>query len=103
MTAKQTFDLNKWYRSTYADSLLLFFVKTSTFAGATGFGFDKNGKWKSNMKITPGKDGYFRVADEEEINLRMTKEAERRGFVKGNSFYSQFSDNSKIREIEPFT
>lgn len=71
------FEIGKWYKE--EGSNLLFYIETTTPRVATGYGFDRYGKWFSNYdwKNIPLRK-CIKLATEEEVENALFIEAEKR-------------------------
>lgn len=83
------FEIGKWYKE--EGSKLLFYIETTTPRVATGYGFDRYGKWFSNYdwKNIPLRK-CIKLATKEEVQNAIYNEAEKR--------YGKYWKEVKIKE-----
>lgn len=79
-------ELNKWYKSINNSKFLVFLTQYEGINFCKGYGFNGHGDWdfydgEKSFGITD-----CVLATEEEVKEALTKEAKRRGFVKGAKF-----------------
>lgn len=74
----ESFQLNKWYKSTNPKSRYLAFIKSGLEGGRNnGYGFDFFGTWRDDPKCVWSANGCV-LASEEEVKEALIKESEER-------------------------
>lgn len=76
-----TVEVGQWYKTT-EKPYLLFLVQNIKHGKFYGVGFN-NGEWEDDDLVWADESDYIAKASTEEVRKALTKEAEKRGYIKG--------------------